>query len=161
METLNDGIDYMKEMFDKMSTIMETEQTSKLTDAIMQTEQPMDNTRIFDYILVKQVNKKNADNKGILKLDTLKSLNASNETKRLLEQQDNHNNHAKIAFPMNVKNAINILKDLQKRNSGWMFEMVYNDKKKVAYYFRLKNSPKDLVDGNPRYPHNYYSFETN
>lgn len=57
MEALNDGIDYMKEMFDKIS-IMETVQTSKLTDAVVQTEQPMDNTTIFDYILVKQVNKK-------------------------------------------------------------------------------------------------------
>ena len=87
METLNDGIDYMKEMFDKMSTIMETEQTSKLTDAIMQTEQPMDNTRIFDYILVKQVNKKNKNNIGILKLRELKSLNASNETKLIGTRQ--------------------------------------------------------------------------
>ena len=157
MEALNAGIDYIKEMFG-----VESEQTSKFTDAVMQTEQPMDNTRIFNYILVKQVNKKNADNKGILKLDRLKSLNTSNETKRLLEQQDNHDNHVKTALPMPKKNAIKILVDLQKRNSDWMFEMVYNDKKKVAYYFRLKKSPnyttKELIDGKPDFPHNYYSF---
>ena len=158
MEALNVVIDSVKEMFG-----METEQTSKFTDAGIQVELEMDNTRIFNYILVKQVNKKNANNKGILKLDTLKSLNASNETKRLLEQQDNHDNHVKTALPMPKKNAINILVDLQKKNSDLMFEMIYNDKKKIAYYFKLKTlnyTPKELIDGNTRYPHSYYSFET-
>lgn len=159
-DTLNAIINYLQEKLREIS-VLDTEQT----DGTTQTELQTDNTRIFDYILVKQVNKKNVDNKGILKLDRLKSLNTSNATKQLLEQQDNHDNHAKTAFPMNIKNAIKILVDLQKRNSDWMFEMIYNDKKKVAYYFRLKKSPnyttKELIDGNSDYPHNYYSFETN
>ena len=159
-DTLNAIINYLQEKLREIS-ILDTEQT----DGTTQTEPQTENTRIFDYILVKQVNKKNADNKGILKLDRLKSLNTSNETKLLLEQQDNHDNSAKTAFPMNVKNAIKILEEKKKRNSDWMFEMVYNDKKKVAYYFRLKKSPnyttKELIDGKPDFPHNYYSFETN
>ncbi len=157
MEALNDGFYYMKEMFG-----VESEQTRKFTDVATQTEPQKDNTRIFDYILVKQVNKKNKNNIGILKLHTLKSLNASNETKRLLAQQDNHDNPANMmAFPMNIKNAINILVDLQKRNSDWMFEMVYNDRIERVYYFKLKKSPKELIDAIPRCPHSYYSFETN
>ena len=142
MEALNVVIDSVKEMFG-----METKQTSKFTDAGIQTEQSMDNTRIFDYILVKEVNKKNADNKGILKLDRLKSLNTSNETKRLLAQQDNHDNHVKTALSMLKKNARNILVDLQERNSDWMFEMVYNDRIEKAYYFRLKKKSKLYYKG--------------
>ena len=80
--------------------------------------------------------------------------------KQSLLEQDNHKS-CQDSISNECKECYKYIKDLEKRNSDWMFEMVYNDKKKVAYYFRLKNSPKDLVDGNPRYPHNYYSFETN
>lgn len=157
MEALNDGIDYIKEMFG-----METEQTSKLTDAVMQTEQPMNNTRIFEYILKEKANKQNVrnNNKGALNLKKLKSLNISNEIKRLLELQGNH---AKRAIKLTKDNAETILIDLQERNSDWMFEMVYNDKIEKAYYFRLRNNPnyttKELIDSKPDYPHSYYYFK--
>ena len=159
MEALNDGIDNMKEMFG-----MDSEQTSKLTDAVMQTEQPMNDIRISDYILVIHDNKKNVetDHKGALNLKKLKSLNTSNETKRLLELQDNH---TKRAIKLTKEEAETILIDLQKRNSDLMFEMVYNHRDiiKKAYYFGLKKTPnytpKELKDTNPGYPHSYYSFK--